>query len=227
MPRLRGTNRSEANREASLPHWVLGSGNATEVGRVRMRVLLGIALAATIAADAATGLAAGMELVPMQDSDGQFLISAPPAWRVDWSRKDPVFSAKSPEPRGTSPDTLEVFVRDMPLPLTPEGCLSQVTWVMRMTIHTWTTLSEGPDTIGGLAAYSRAYTWRLKTGEERRSIQTCVTLGRRMFVIIGTTANTPRRVAHHLPELARMIASFRPGRAPLPADPDPRGPSDR
>jgi hypothetical protein len=188
--------------------------------------LLGIVIAAGgVAAVAPGGFAKGVELIPVQDSAGRFLISVPRTWQVDESRKDPAFSAKSPEPPGTSPDTVEVFVRDMLFPLSPEGCASQVAWVMRMTIHTWTTLSEGPDSIGGLAAYSRAYTWRLTNGEERRSLQICVPLGRRMFVVIGTTMNTPRRVARNLPDIARIIRTFRPGPAPLPSGPEPRGPA--
>ncbi len=134
-----------------------------------------------------------------------------------------MFSAKSPEPPGTSPDTVEVFVRDMLFGLSPEGCARQVAWAMRMTIHEWTTLSEGPDSIGELAAYSRAYTWHLKSGEERRSIQTCVTLGRRVFVIIGTTMNTPSRVAENLPEITRIVGTFRPGPAPEPREPANEG----
>jgi hypothetical protein len=66
----------------------------------------------------------------------------------------------------------------MSLPLSPQACAQQVAIAMRMTIHEWTTLSEGPDKIGGLAAYSRAYTWHHKDGAERRSLQTCVPLSR-------------------------------------------------
>lgn len=170
----------------------------------------------------------GSDLTLVQDSQGRFLISVPPTWLVDWSPRDPVLSAKSPEAPGTSLDTLDVFVRDTAFALSPEGCATQVAWAMRITIHSWTTLSEGPDTVGGLAAYSRTYTWRLlTTGEERRSIQTCVPMGRRVFVIIGTTMNTPIRVARNLSDLARMIATFRLGSAPLPAAPVPQGGNER
>lgn len=190
------------------------------------RALVGIVVAAGVASASGGGVAAGLDLIPFQDAEGRFLISVPPTWRVDQSRNDPVFSAKSPEPPGTAaPDTVEVFVRDMLFPPSPEGCARQVAWAMRMTIREWTTLSEGPDSIGGLAAYSRAYVWRLRDGEERRSVQTCVPLGRRVFVIIGTTQNTPDRVAQILPELTRIIGTFRPGRAPVPPAPDPRKPA--
>ena len=183
------------------------------------RALIGMVVAATLAVGSAPGLATELELVTVQDSAGRFLIAVPSTWRVDRSLKDRALSAKSPEP-GPAPDTLEVFVRDTPVAMSPAACGSQIAWVMRMTIGSWTTVSEGPDTIGGLAAFTREYTWRLKTGEERHSIQTCVTVGRRAFVIIGTTENSPLRRARILPELSRMIATFRPGGAPPAGDPN-------
>lgn len=208
------------------------------MGRAFLITVAGIASAALLAGGgtpAAGGSPAGpagvslgqtSNLQPVQDSEGRFVISVPPTWRVEQSGRDPALSAKSPVPPGTPPDTVEVFVRDMLYPLSPEGCGRQVAWAMRMTIHEWTTLSEGPDSIGGLAAFSRAYTWHLKTGEERRSVQTCVPLGRRVFVIIGTTMNTPSRVAETLPELTRIIGTFRPGPAPVPPPPEPREPAN-
>jgi hypothetical protein len=184
-------------------------------------------LAASIdPAGQAGSLGQTFDLQPILDSEGRFVINLPITWGVTQSRKDPALSAKSPEPPGAPPDTVEVFVRDTLFALSPEGCGRQVAWVMSMTIHEWTTLSEGPDSIGGLAAFTRAYTWHLKTGEERRSIQTCVPLGRRVFVIIGTTKNSPRRVAEILPELARIIGTFRPGPAPGPPPIEPRPPSN-
>ncbi len=188
--------------------------------------LVSVALFAGAGAPAAgRSLGQTWDLQPVQDNAGRFAINVPPTWRIDYQKKNPALSAKSPEPPGTSPDTVEVFVRDMMFALSPEGCAQQVAFVMRITIHQWTTLSEGPDSIGGLPAYSRAYTWRLTTGEERRSIQTCVTLGRRVFVIIGTTMNTPNRVAQNLPEITHIIGTFRPGPVPPPPAPETQGPS--
>ncbi len=115
---------------------------------------------------------------------------------------------------------------DLPLPITPPTCSQRVAFAMWVTIHEWTTLFEGPDMIDGLAAYSRVYTWHLRNGGERRSLQTCVPLGRRVFVIIGTTQNTPNRVAKVFPALDQILRTFRPGPAPVPAAPEPRGGSD-
>ena len=95
---------------------------------------------------------------------------------------------------------------------------------MRFTIHQWTTLEEGPGTLAGFRAYSRQYTWRTGTGQERRSIQTCVTPGRRAFVIVGTTNNSPKGILRDLPELERIISTFRPN---LSTDPGAGGSSGR
>lgn len=182
---------------------------------------LAIVVAAGLLSVAGSGAVGALDLQPVRDGDGRFTIAVPSTWKIDQSLKDRALSAKSPEPPGMAPDTVEVFVKDMMVPLSPKACAAQVAWVMRMTIHEWTTLSEGPDSIGGLPAYSRAYIWRLKNGEERRSIQACVPVGRRMFVIIGTTRNTPDRIAETFPELSRIIATFRPGPAAAPAPPAP------
>ncbi len=182
---------------------------------------LAVVVAAGLLSVAGSGAVGALDLQSVRDGDGRFTISVPSTWEIDKSRKDRAFSAKSPEPPGMAPDTVEVFVKDMMVPLSPQACAAQVAWVMRLTIHEWTTLSEGPDSIGGLPAYSRAYIWHLKNGEERRSIQACVPMGRRMFVIIGTTRNSPDRVAETFPELTRIIATFRPGPAAAPPPPGP------
>jgi hypothetical protein len=185
-------------------------GSRVELGKV----LLGIVVAAVLLSAAPSGPAGALELQSVRDGHGRFTISLPTTWQIDQSRTDRALSAKSAEPPGTPPDSVEVFIRDMAFPVSPEACAGQVAWAMRITIHQWTTLSEGPDSIGGLPAYSRTYTWHVKSGEEHRSLQTCVPVGRRVFVIIGTTMNTPERIAQIFPELTRMIGTFRPASAP-------------
>jgi len=200
-------------------------------GAVTMRSAIPIAIAGLVSVVLflSAGLALGQPsaVQRVEDRQRRFVINLPTTWRVEQSWRDlPALSALSPEPPEAPPDSVEVFVRDMPLPLSPQACAQQVAIAMRMTIHEWTTLSEGPDAIGGLAGYSRAYTWHQKDGTERRSLQTCVPLGRRVFVIIGTTMNSPSHIAENLPELARIIETFRPGPAPLPPAPEPRGGGD-
>lgn len=203
-------------RQPRLSDRVLESKEVVMV-RPLTRIAAGlVSVALFLSADVCVGQP--LALQPVEDREGRFVISVPPTWRVEQSWKDlPALSALSPEPPEAPPDSVEVFVRDMSFPLSPEGCAQQVAIAMRMTIHEWTTLSEGSDSVGGLAAYSRAYTWRLKHGAERRSLQTCVPLGRRVFVIIGTTTNSPSHVAQNLPELVRIMGTFRPGSAAVPS----------
>jgi hypothetical protein len=197
------------------------NGSFESKGNVMVRPAFLIAVAGLVSVDLflSAGISLGQPsaLQPVEDREGRFVISVPPTWRVEQSRRDlPALSARSFESPEAPPDSVEVFVRDMLFPLSPQACAQQVAIAMRMTIHEWTTLSEGPESIGGLPAYSRAYTWHLKDGAERRSLQTCVPLGRRVFVIIGTTMNNPSHVTLNLPELARIMGTFRPGLAPVP-----------
>ena len=155
------------------------------------------------------------EFHPVSDSRGRFVISVPSGWRVVQSKGDlPALSAFSTESPDISADSVEVYLRDMSAPLSPEQCAGQAALAMRFSIGHWTTLSEGPDTLGGLPAYSRTYVWHTKAGVERRSIQTCVPVGPRLFLIIGTTMNTEDRVAQNFPVLTRIMATFQPASAP-------------
>jgi hypothetical protein len=155
------------------------------------------------------------ELHPVSDGRGRFAISVPSEWRVVQSKGDlPALSAFSSDSPETPPDSVEVYLRDMSAPLSPKECARQMAFAMRMSIGRWTTLSEGPDTLAGLPAYSRTYVWHTKAGVERRSIQICVPVGARIFVIIGTTMNSEDSVAQNFSEVTRIIETFQPGSAP-------------
>jgi hypothetical protein len=158
-------------------------------------------------------VASGDEPLPLRtvrDPQGRFTIDLPTAWQVVTSYRDPAVAAKSPAQSGDLPDTVTVIVHDLPFAISPENCARQVAQLMRLLIHHWETVSEGAVTFSGLAAYSRTYTWRTKTGEDRRSVQTCAVMGPRAFVLIGTTMNTPDRVNDDLPRIVRIMSTFRP-----------------
>ena len=84
------------------------------------------------------------------------------------STKDRALTAQSPATPGQLSNTIDVITRDLLRAITPENCAWQAAQVMRFTIHHWTTLEEGPGTLAGFRAYSRRYTWRTGTGQERR-----------------------------------------------------------
>ena len=155
----------------------------------------------------------------VKDPESRFTIVVPVDWKVQTSTSSraPAVSAKSPAASGQLPDSVDVITQDLPTAITPQGCAGAAAQVMRFTIHHWTTLSEGSATLAGLPAYSRLYTWRTSTGQDRRSVQTCVTLGRRAFVVVGTTANTQSTVRQGLPKVEQIMATFRPNTANLPA----------
>jgi hypothetical protein len=159
----------------------------------------------------------------VKDPQNRFTIAVPADWHIQTSTgaRSPAVDAKAPAVSGQLPDSVDVITQDLPTAITPQGCAGQAAQVMRFTIHQWTTLHEGPATLAGLPAYSRSYTWRASVGQVRRSIQTCVTMGRRAFVVVGTTANTQAGIQQDLPRLQQIMETFRPNTANLP---ETRGP---
>jgi hypothetical protein len=164
----------------------------------------------------------GATLKNVRDPLGRFVISVPATWNVQTSTSSRAAAVKTaaPTPSGGLPDSVDVIVQDTFSPLSPQACIGEADTVMRFTIHKWTTVQQGVTTLGGLPAYSRAYVWRAPTGQQRESVQSCVTIGRRAFVIVGTTANTPINVRQNLPQLKQIMNTFRPlAGAPPPAAP--------
>jgi hypothetical protein len=165
-------------------------------------------LPAGVHADAPDVRDAGGSYRTVRDLDNRFTIAIPATWKVTTSRGDPAL-----------PASLAVIVRDLPVAITPETCVYEAQYVMRRAIQRYASVAAGPDRIGSLPAWSHAYTWTARNGEERRSVQTCVTVGRRAILAIGTTANRPARLRDDMPELTRAIQSLRP--AAIPSGPEP------
>jgi hypothetical protein len=154
----------------------------------------------------------------VKDPQNRFTIAVPADWNVQTSTgaRTPAVAAKAPAVSGQLPNSVDVITQDLPTALSPQGCAGEAAQVMRFTIHQWTTLHEGPATLAGLPAYSRSYTWRASVGQVRRSIQTCVTMGRRAFVVVATTANTQGSIEQDLPRLQQIMETFRPNTSNLP-----------
>jgi hypothetical protein len=180
----------------------------------RALFLLALAMATVIA----SGFASAATLRTVRDPKNRFTIAIPSTWNVQTSTasRAPAVAAKAPTPAGHLPDSLDVITQDLSAPITPAVCLSEATTVMRFSIHNWTTLHEGPTTLAGMKGYSRSYVWRAATGAQRRSVQTCVTLGRRAFVLVGTTENTPAAASHDLVQIEQIMQTFRPVTSTLP-----------
>lgn len=178
-----------------------------------------LALAAAMAVLLARPDASGWSMVlrTVRDPGARFTIRVPATWEVHTSSGYVVIEAIAPVSAGQTPSSVDVIVRDLPAAISAESCVHQAETLMRYVIPSFRTLDESPKTIGGLPGYSHAYTWRTRDGEERRSLQVCVTLGNRAFVVIGTTGNTPVRVRRDMPTLTRIIETLHPN----PFSPEP------
>ena len=167
--------------------------------------------------------------VVVKDPENRFTIMVPVDWSFQTSTgaRTPAVSARSHAAGSQLPDSVEVITQDLPTAINAQECGDKISQVMRYTIHRWNTLREGTVTFAGMPAYSRAYTWHTSTGLERRSEQMCVTMGRRAFVMIGTTTNDQRGVREELPQLQRIIATFRPNATNLPPSDHPAIPHSK
>lgn len=173
---------------------------------------------AAVQADPPEAGAAGAPYKTVHDLANRFTIEVPADWTTTLSRGDPALAAISPSTGGDLPASLDVIVRDLPVPISAETCIYEAQYVMRRAIQRYASVTAGPDHIGSLPAWSHVYIWTAKAGQERHSIQTCVTVGRRAILAIGTTANRAERLRDDLPALTRAMQSLRPAAAP--SDPD-------
>lgn len=172
--------------------------------------------------------AAGADDDPMRtvrDPQSRFTIDVPRSWQVTTGGGNPALVAVAPaDHAGLLPATVNVIVYDLPAAISPATCVRESQRFMRLAIGAVSPLSQGPGSVARLPAYAQAYTWRTKSGEERRSLEVCLLVGRRAILMIGTTANVPDRIHDDLPILDLIIHSLRPAlRVPEPDHPAPPG----
>ncbi len=163
---------------------------------------------------------------PVADPRDRFTISVPVTWQVRTSEGDPSVEAKSPAPAGAIPDTLDVIARDFSTTISPEECVQKAEWLMRLVSVDFKTVEKHPGSLAGLSAFAHVYTWRTRSGADRRSYQVCVTVNRRVFMLIGSTTNDPTYAREHLPALERMIETFRPKAVSTARGETPKAPSE-
>lgn len=187
-------------------------------GRAVGLACLAVAVAALAAVPAAPGAGASPGGKTVRDAGNRFTIEIPPTWGVYPPGRGQALLARGPAPAGALRDTLDVIVEDTATPLSPAACVGEAERFMRLAIHSWTDLGSAPTTVGGRPAYEHTYVWQASTGNQRRSVQVCVTQGRRAFMLIGTTENTPALVSAGMPVIMRIIDTFRINpEAPPPA----------
>ena len=166
-------------------------------------------------------------LTTVRDPQNRFAIDVPSGWSVQKQSKNPSVTAKSPAPKTTLPDSLQVIVYDWATPISAQDCISESDIVLRYAIHTWTTVGQGPVTIAGQPGYSRVYNWTASNGEPRQSVETCVTHANRVYVAVGTTDNTSAKVNATMPLLQHSIATLQPNLTNVPAVTSPTKPGGK
>jgi hypothetical protein len=192
----------------------------TAVVRTAGALVAGVIIAALATTGSVT--AQNLTLKAVRDPQNRFSIDVPASWTVTVQTKNPSVEAKSPAPKPSAlPDSLDVTVYDWRVPISAQDCISQSDLVLRYVIHTWTTVKEGPATIGGQPAYSRVYNWKASNGELRQSVETCVTHGSRVYVAVGTTENTSAKINTTMPVLEHAIATLQPNIANVPTETAP------
>jgi hypothetical protein len=190
---------------------------------MRVKAILGAAFAAGSLIISTLPATQAGTLKTVRDPLGRFTINMPATWNIQTSTSSraAAVTAEARAMSGQLPNNVIVVAQETPSALSPQACVGEADMVMRFLIHSWTTVQEGPATLGGLPAYSRSYVWRAQTGQQRRSVQSCVTMGRRAFMVVGTTANTPLNVRQDLPQLQQIMNTFRPlASAPPPVAPN-------
>ncbi len=173
-------------------------------------VAIAVLTLVTTLAFSAVRTAQADRLRPVQDPRDRFTISVPEAWEVRTSTWEPAVEAKAPAREGGLPDTLQVISKDLTTSLTAEDCIAKAEWLMRYVSVGFKTVEKHPETIAGLSGFAHEYTWRTRSGVERRSYQVCVPVSRRVFMLIGNTTETSLSARGGLGEIARIIATFRP-----------------
>jgi hypothetical protein len=166
----------------------------------------------------------------VQDPRDRFTINIPVTWEVRTSAREPSVEAISPAPETGLPDSLQVITRDIVMSLSPEACIAKAEWLMHVARVDFKTIEKHPETIAGLQAFTHEYTWRTRSGVERRSYQVCLALSHRVFVLIGSTTDIPASARAHLEAIGRIIETFRPKSVPddgTPLPQRPRGSRDR
>jgi hypothetical protein len=189
----------------------------------RVKAIFGAACAAGSLMISTLPTTQAATLKTVRDPLGRFTINMPATWNIQTSTSSraAAVTAEARTMAGQLPNNVIVVAQETPAALSPQACVAEADMVMRFLIHSWTTVQEGPATLGGLPAYSRSYVWRAQTGQQRRSVQSCVTMGRRAFMVVGTTANTPLNVRQDLPQLQQIMNTFRPlASTPPPAVPN-------
>jgi hypothetical protein len=176
---------------------------------VRVVSLVLVALVSTAAIGAMVARPAGVQLAA--DPNGRFSIKFPSDWQVVKTLSGPsTVVGLGPAPPGQFHVNVNVVVEDLAAPVSPATYAHLARAKMATAFQDFTVLGEGSATIAHRQAYYRYYTWRRSTGGVLYQVQTYFTLGRRAFVLTGTTINNAERIRQDIPVIGEIFETFSP-----------------
>jgi hypothetical protein len=151
---------------------------------------------------------AGMQYV--SDVKERFSIGFPAGWKVITGRSDAP-AVQGLDPRSDPPYlNVNVVIEALSQPISPAEYARTSKRIMAVIFHEFAVLQEGPARIARRESYYRYYTWRSSTGSLLHQVQAYFTVGRRGFILTGTTANDPRRIRKDVPVIGQIFETFTP-----------------
>ena len=147
----------------------------------------------------------------VSDSKGRFTIDFPGDWHVvrPESGMIAVLGVATAQ-EGPNPASVNVVVEEIPRAISPQTYARLSERMLRTVFHNYTAIEDGAATIAGLPAYYRYFTWQPNIGGVLYQVQVYFTVGRRGFVITGSTWNDPAYTRKYVPIIAQIIETFRP-----------------
>ena len=174
------------------------------------RLLLLVIVTALFAALLPPGAArsAGMQYVA--DLQGRFKIGFPAGWRILTPDSDTP-AVQGIDARSNRPYlNVNVVIERLPQPLSPAQYARKAGPIMAATFHEFAVVQEGAARIARRESYYRYYTWRSNNGYPLYQVQAYFTIGRRGYVLTGTTVNDPRRIRKDVPVIGGIFETFAP-----------------
>jgi hypothetical protein len=184
------------------------------VGMNRSSRLLFVTVSASLSIAVSELAAAQSSMQPVADSRGRFTIDFPGDWHV--VRPDSGMVAVlgvATASDGPNPASVNVVVEEIPRGISPETYARLNERTMRVVFHNYAPIESGAAVIAGLPAYYRYFTWQPNVGRSLYQVQAYFTIGRRGFVITGSTWNDPAHTRRYVPVIAQIIETFRPAAA--------------
>lgn len=168
-----------------------------------------VALVCTAAIAPMAARPAGLQLAA--DPGGRFKISFPSDWQVVKTKSgQSTVVGFAPAPRGQFHANVNVVVEKLATPVSPLIYAQLAAPKMATAFQDFAVLKEGSAKVAGRQAYYRYFTWRRSPRAVLYQVQTYFTLGRRAFVLTGTTVNDADHVRRDLPVIARIFETFIP-----------------